>query len=77
MHRILSAAAISAGLCLYVLPGTAAAQAAQPAWPSKPIRVIVPNPAGGEAGFMGGAEFMKGEGVRWTRFVEAAKKNAR
>jgi tripartite-type tricarboxylate transporter receptor subunit TctC len=47
MHRILSAAAISTGLCLSVLPGVAAAQAAQPAWPSKPIRVIVPYPAGG------------------------------
>jgi len=47
MHRILSAAAIAAGLFLSVPPGVAAAQAAQPAWPSKPIRVIVPYPAGG------------------------------
>jgi hypothetical protein len=36
--------------------------------------------AGGEAGFLAGGEFaafMSEEGVRWTRFVEAAKKNAR
>lgn len=44
MPPTLTAAALAAGLFLSVLPGVAAAQAA---WPAKPIRVIVPYPAGG------------------------------